>query len=84
VFAHIEPGGVYLCEDVLGTANPFHNYICGLSRNLNAQELATTSLQRMVGSINLYPYVTVIERPDASMLKLCVERRGTEWLRRSR
>ena len=84
VFAHIERGGVYLCEDVLGTTNPFHNYICGLSRNLNANEPAPTNLQRMVGSMHLYPYVTVVERPDTSMLRLCVQRRGTEWIPRSR
>lgn len=83
VFVHIEPGGVYLCEDVLGTTNAFHNYICGLSRNLNAAELATTNLQRTVGSVHLYPFVTVIERPDTPILSLHVQRRGTEWIPRS-
>jgi hypothetical protein len=80
VFTHIEPGGVYLCEDVLGTANPFHSYICGLSRNLNAWEgHATTGLQRMIGSIHHYPFVTVVEKPAVAPLQLPWGRRGTEW-----
>ncbi len=29
-------GGVYLCEDVVGVRNVFHDYIAGLARNLHA------------------------------------------------
>jgi hypothetical protein len=81
VFAHIAPGGVYLCEDIHGIDNPFHSYVCGLSRNLNAWSdvPATTGLQRAVGSIHLYPFVTVVERPEVSLLELPSQRRGTVW-----
>jgi Methyltransferase domain len=83
VFPHIEPGGVYLCEDVCGTANAFHSYMFGISRHLNAWEgVTTTNLQRMVGSIHHYPFVTVVERPDAAPSKLLAQRRGTEWAQR--
>jgi hypothetical protein len=81
VFPYIEPGGVYLCEDIHGTTNPFHGYICGLSRNLNAADVPlTTDLQKMVGSMHLYPFVAVVERPDTPLSGLLSQRRGTEWM----
>jgi hypothetical protein len=84
VFANIEPGGVYLCEDITGAANPFHSYLCGLSRNLNAWYVPqTTEFQKMVGSMHLYPFVTVVERPDRPLSGLLSQRRGTEWIKSS-
>jgi methyltransferase family protein len=81
VFAHIEPGGVYLCEDIQGTTNPFHGYVCGLSRNLNAWDIPrTTDLQKMVGSIHFYPFVTVVERPETPLSGLFSQHRGTKWV----
>lgn len=80
VFAHIHAGGVYLCEDIHGTDNPFLGYIAGLSRNLHAWDShATTDFQQMVGSVHLYPYVSVIERPEIPKRELEAQRRGTQW-----
>jgi hypothetical protein len=80
VFEHLQPGGVYLCEDAHGTSNAFNGYISGLARNLHAWEgTSTTSFQKMVGAIHVYPFVTVIERPDSALLELPAQRRGTQW-----
>lgn len=37
---HLQPGGVYICEDTMGRRNPFHSYMEGLSRELHAHNLA--------------------------------------------
>ena len=80
VYPHIRPGGVYLCEDVHGTDNPFHGYVNGLARNLHSWErFPTTEFQRLVGSVHVYPYVTVIEKPDQPLLEFRAQRHGTEW-----
>src|SRR5262249_26064300 len=33
---HLQPGGVYLCEDVQGVFNGFASYVLGLAQRLNA------------------------------------------------
>jgi hypothetical protein len=90
---HLQPGGVYLCEDVHGIVNPFASYICGFAMNLNACErkednvndndrrlvYGTTSLQSAVRSVHLYPYVTVVERTDAPVSELIAPKHGTQW-----
>ena len=80
VLTHIQPGGVYLCEDVVGTDNPFNGYISGLARNLHSwDEQTTTDFQRTIGSVHLYPFVTVIERPSVPLLAMPAQRHGTQW-----
>jgi SAM-dependent methyltransferase len=90
---HIRPGGVYLCEDLHGTLNPFTSYMSGFAANLNAcdrQEnnvndnerrfvFRTTSLQSAVHSVHFYPYVTVVERTDAPISELVAPKHGTQW-----
>lgn len=84
---HINPGGVYVCEDVHGVGNEFHHYISGLARNLNAWNLSDPSVlraapsefQRMIGSIHLYPFLVVIERSAHPRDELVAPRHGTEW-----
>jgi Methyltransferase domain len=86
---HLRPGGVYLCEDVLGPINSFHGYIEGFSRNLHTMGPAgpvgkdmlinTSGLQRSIDSIHLYPFVTVIERRSAQLTQMSAPKLGTEW-----
>ena len=73
---HLQPGGVYLCEDVTGSFNPFASYMSGLIHQLNAYSSCITNLddperrlsckstefQSVTRSIHLYPYVSVIEK----------------------
>lgn len=87
---HLNPGGVYLCEDIAGKFNSFHAYVNGLSRNLhgyhNQNSSSTTSkgkqanpFQKLVKSIHSYPYVTVIEANNKVVNNLNAPRHGTLW-----
>jgi hypothetical protein len=90
---HLRPGGVFLCEDVHGEFNRFALYVNGFSQRLNATRefgsfdddmengLSSTcnEVQQAVGSIHLYPYVTVIKRRAERMVKLRAPKHGTEW-----
>lgn len=87
ILPHLRPGGVYLCEDVVGLHNRFAAYVAGLADNLNdmshknAEILAVDSngMQRMIHSIHTYPFVTVIEKHLAPVAELSAPRHGTEW-----
>lgn len=87
ILGHINPGGVFLCEDITGIHNPFHAYMDGLSRNLHEYNWSSnrkegvipTSFQRLVHSIHSYPFVTVIETQKAPIDNLVAPRHGTQW-----
>lgn len=77
---HIRPGGVYACEDVHGTTNRFAAYVSSLAAELNAKESTEpTAFQQSVHSIHQYPFVTVIEKPEALWPPFVPVQRGTEW-----
>ncbi len=83
---HLRPGGVYLCEDLHGRLNPFHDYINGMSRNLHAMGwrarddlVVPNDFQRSIDSIHNYPFVTVIEKRVDKLDELSSPKRGTEW-----
>lgn len=84
----LTPGGVYICEDVAGVNNPFHDYLAGLSRNLDVwnapdpRESRTipTQFQTMVASIHRYPYMVVIERSADPPTEFVSPRIGTDWV----
>jgi hypothetical protein len=89
----LRPGGVYLCEDVTGEFNQFASYIHGLGHRLNDYSLyrefpddnsrrlvcGSTPFQCSVGSIHLYPFVTVLERNPFEVAELVAPKHGTEW-----
>jgi hypothetical protein len=87
---HLRPGGVYLCEDITGRFNPFHSYISGLSRSLhdntyfdkektNEAGVYPNKLQRLVKSINMYPFVVVIETNEIPITNFIAPKHGTQW-----
>jgi hypothetical protein len=82
---HLRPGGVYLCEDVTGFANPFHAYSAGLAENLHERTpmapgvIRRSGFQRLVDSIHVYPYVTVLERAPKCPPPLVSAHRGSDW-----
>ena len=83
---HIRPGGVYLCEDIVGEYNPFLDYLFGLSRGLRNFRItgmkkgwAPTGEQQAVESVSFYPYVCVIEKRRDRVDRLYSPRHGTEW-----
>jgi hypothetical protein len=90
---HLRPGGVYICEDIHCTLNPFAAYMYGSAQNLNpcdrGQENADNNerrsvyraspFQSAVGSIHLYPFMTVVERTEAPISELVSTKHGTQW-----
>jgi len=78
VFAALSPGGVYICEDIHGISNGFHEYMCGLARNINAWG-GPTGFQRAVDSIHMYPFMTVIERRATPLTEMTAPKHGTLW-----
>lgn len=76
---HMRPGGVFVCEDLVGSHNAFHHYACGLSRTLNARGTEPNEVQRSIESVSFYPYSTVIERRATPLDVLASEKRGTAW-----
>jgi hypothetical protein len=90
---HLQPAGIYLCEDVHGAFNEFASYVFGLAQNLNASDQSPGNpddnerrlvsrarpLQQAVGAVHLYPYVTLIERTTEPVSELIAPKRGTKW-----
>lgn len=76
---HLRPGGIFICEDVIGVLNPFQQYVCGLMCSMNARGSAPNPVQRSIKAISIYPYVTVIERRERPLEELVSPKHGTEW-----
>jgi len=76
---HMSAGAVYLCEDVHGQENEFLSYVDGLSRILHVRGSDPSPGQQHVGSVHLYPFVIVIEKPDLPLPRFEDPRHGTEW-----
>ena len=89
----VRRGGVYLCEDVHGAFNRFACYVHGMGHKLNDYSLmrnfpddnnrrivcGCTSFQSAIGSIHLYPFVTVLERNSLKVTELRAPKHGTQW-----
>lgn len=86
---HLRPGGVYICEDVLGPENPFGTFAYGIARALNVSAViaspeghlssTTTPFQAAVDSVHFYPFVVVVEKRAGELEMLSSPKRGTEW-----
>lgn len=85
MLAHLQPGGVYLCEDIGGARNDFAAYVCGLALQMNARtkshagHLGPEGINASIHSIHIYPLVAVIEKALRRVDKMESVRRGTEW-----
>jgi hypothetical protein len=84
LLTHIEPGGVYVCEDIHGPFHPFHAFVDGLSRRLNTIAAAPAvaqlnALQSRVSSVHRYPILTVVELAATAPAPYECRRYGTEW-----
>jgi hypothetical protein len=87
---HLRPGGVYLCEDVYDVFNRFHDYVSGLTHQLNAWNLAASAarphegiqpngLQQFINSVHHYPFAVVIETAAEPVQRFLAPKRGTQW-----
>ena len=83
---HMQPGGVYLCEDHARVHTAFTAYVYGLADRLNAaavradrMAVVPSQFQKLIEAVHLHPYVTVIERRDHAVDSFTCAKRGTEW-----
>lgn len=85
---HLQPGGVYICEDVHGVGNPFTAFTAGMLDQLQAwKSLADpraygsvpSAAQRAIDSLHLYPFSVVIELREQLLNELDSARRGSKW-----
>ena len=87
MFPHINPGGIYLCEDLHGLHNGFSYYLQGMLNNLNQLKrnkdesyiADSNEFQSLINSIHFYPYVTVIEKSETPLKNMKSLKMGTEW-----
>lgn len=84
---HLSPGGVYLCEDILGDRNEFSAFASSLVEELNCADLVSggqsrirpSALQKAVHSVHFYPFALVIEKNQACPHEFTAPRRGSVW-----
>ena len=91
MFPFLSPGGVYLCEDIIGSDNAFAGYLHGLNKGLNvfsprrmdtdviAIGSPANALQRAIRAIHFYPFVAVVEKREEEMEFFFSPRHGTQW-----
>jgi hypothetical protein len=89
VLPHLRPGGIFICEDVVGDFNKFGAFVSGLAANIDANSLhegegkelssKATPFQSEIHSIHRYPYVIVIEKRAAPVRQFTAHGYGTEW-----
>ena len=89
----MNPGGVYICEDVHGSYNQFSDQVYGLAASLNTADqmqadfqnperrlaAPTTALQGLVNSVSFYPFVIAIELRQRRLDEFVAPKRGTQW-----
>lgn len=87
---HLNPGGVYICEDIHTRSNVFLSYVDALGRNLHKAssaragravdlEFQPARFQRYVDSVHAYPYLVVIEMRPRPLERLVAPKRGDQW-----
>jgi len=74
----LNPGGVYVCEDIHRNFNRFGAYATHLVDQLNTM-WAMTDFQKAVPSIHFYPYCMVIVKHEQPVADLNLLRRGNQW-----
>jgi len=87
VLPALNPGGVYICEDIHGATNRFASYVYGIAAELNTMRPTSSEeldsgidgITRHVHSVHCYPYLVVVEKRSATCERLHAPRHGTEW-----
>jgi cephalosporin hydroxylase len=88
----LQPGGVYVCEDIHLAHNGFMSYMCGIAHRLNDMPprdcpvekgrgpvSGCTPFQSAVAAIHLYPFVAVVERNAVPVKEFRAPKHGSQW-----
>lgn len=85
---HLNPGGVYICEDIHGIGNVFTKFVTAIVDEINSASLTTyqegltsqtTPFQKSIKSVHFYPFMVVIEKGDLPLESLLAPKHGTQW-----
>jgi len=80
---HMAMGGVYICEDILGSREQFNSFADGISRALSdiggGDSNPPQPWHEHIASVHRYPQVAVFERPDRPVPSFDSVRHGTIW-----
>jgi len=87
VLPMLQPGGIYLCEDIIRNDNAFAAYAGGLVQALhdyrynpdNERQVGASLWQAAIKAIHCYPYVLVIEKNEIPITDLHCPQKGSEW-----
>jgi hypothetical protein len=80
VLPHINPGGIYFCEDIHGAQHAFTGFAAGLVSALNgSHQSGITPLQSEISAIHFYPFALVIEKHTHPLSELSAPRMGADW-----
>jgi SAM-dependent methyltransferase len=92
MLSHLQPGGVFLCEDLTGEFSGFVSYLNGFVHKLNAYHLKAaredheryltsqaSELQSHVRAVAFYPFVTVVEKRERPLTEFVAQKHGTLW-----
>ena len=78
-------GGVYVCEDLVGTSNRQALAFAELANELHGgqwqteQKINANRLQRWVASVTIYPFLIVVEKLDTPVNAFESPKHGTMW-----
>ncbi len=83
----LNPGAVYICEDIHGKSNAFTNYLFSLINELNQYEQLdmsapgskATAFQSCIHSIHFYPFAVVIEKRPKLIKQFSCPKMGDQW-----
>lgn len=89
VLPMLNPGGIYLCEDVHNQGNNFAEYSAHFIHEMNhfnvdsksqTLESSVSKFQTTIKSMHFYPYLFVVEKNDKPITKLRAQRHGSSWI----
>lgn len=85
---HIQPGGVYICEDIHGAEHGFNDYLHGIvdvinswqpktwKRSVSGPTIRRRAFQQDILSVHHYPFLVVLEKAPYAPTLLVSEKRG--------
>jgi 23S rRNA U2552 (ribose-2'-O)-methylase RlmE/FtsJ len=78
---HMAMGGVYICEDIHETFNPFHSFVDGMTTTLSDvhEHYPVHTVHEHIASVHRYPALTVLEKPERPVRPFESVTRGTIW-----
>jgi hypothetical protein len=82
---HLQPGGVFICEDVHGNPNGFSYFVAALCAEMHAAKFdgrsssKVSAFQSSIASIHIYPFMVIIEKTADASDRFVSERHGTLW-----